>query len=131
MISAFISEIEESISTSSIIVSSNIQKYFSSTNKEAYIRGNLTFVDLSSLEFAIYALEKAKRFIFDKYRFQYLDYRKRPVFRYDNAPHFKDVSTFPFHKHLQGGKVIESTIPQFREILEEISAFIAQSTSSS
>lgn len=130
MISAFISEIEESISTSSIVVSSNIQKYFSSTKKEAYIRGNLTFVNLSSLEFAIYVIEKDKKFIYDKYRFQYLDYRKRPVFRYDNAPHFKDVSTFPFHKHLRDGKVIESTIPQIREILEEISAFIAQSTSS-
>ena len=44
------------------------------------------------------------------------------------APHHKDIPTFPFHKHLQDGKVVESTTPQFREILEEITAFIAQST---
>lgn len=128
MISAPIKEIEESISSSSIVVSSNIQKYFSSTKKEVYVRGNLIFIDLSFLEFAIYVLEKGKKFVFDKYRFQYMDYRKRLIFRYDNTPHHKDISTFPLHKHLRDGKVVESTIPQFREILEEITAFITQST---
>jgi len=37
------------------------------------------------------------------------------------------ITTFPFHKHLQDGKVIESGIPQFNEIIEEITAFVAQS----
>ena len=58
-----------------------------------------------------------------------MDSRKRPIFRYDNAPHYKNISTFPNHKHLQDGKVIESTFPHFPEILEEIITFIAQSTS--
>jgi hypothetical protein len=57
-----------------------------------------------------------------------MDPEKRLVFRYDNAAHHKDISTVPFHKHLRDGKVIESTIPEFQEILEEISTFIAQST---
>jgi len=130
MISDFIREIEESISSSSIVIFSNIQKYFSSTKKEAYLRGNLTFVDLSSLEFAIYVLEKGKRIIFDKYRFQYMDNKKRLVFRYDNTPHYQDIPTFPFHKHLLHGKVVESTIPRFPEILEEITAFVAKSIAS-
>ena len=129
MISTLIKEIEETISPSSIVVSSNIQKFFSSTKKEAYIRGTLTFIDLSSLEFAIYVVEKGKKLVFDKYRFQYIDSRKRLIFRYDNAPHYKDISTFPNHKHLKDGRVIESTFPRFPEILEEITTFIAQSTS--
>jgi hypothetical protein len=129
MIYALIKEIEESISSSSIVVSSNIQKYFGSTTKEAYITGNLIFIDLSSLEFAIYILEKSKKIIFDKYRFQYMDNKKGLIFRYDNAPHHKDIATFPFHKHLRDDKVLESAIPQFCEILEEITAFVAQSTS--
>lgn len=129
MISALIKEIEETISLSSIVVFSNIQKFFSSTKKEAYIRGTLTFIDLSFLEFAIYVVEKGKKVVFDKYRFQYMDSRKRLVFRYDNAPHYKGISTFPNHKHLQGGRSIESTFPNFPEILEEITTFIAQSTS--
>jgi len=129
MISATLGEIEESISSSSIVISSNIQKYFSSTKKEAYIRGNLIFTDLSSLEFSIYILEREKKTMFDKYRFQYMDYRKSLIFRYDNAPHHKNISTSPCHKHLRDGKVIESTIPKIREILEEITALITQSTS--
>ena len=129
MISTLVKEIEEAISSSSIVTSSSIQRYFSATKKEAYIRGNLIFIDLSLLKFAIYVQEKGKKLVFDKYRFQYMDYKKRVIFRYDNAPHYKDISTFPLHKHLRDGKVIESTIPQFHEILEEITAFIAQSTS--
>ncbi len=127
MISSLINEIEESISTSSIVTSSSIDKYFSSSNKEVFIKGNLIFIDLSFLEFSIYVLEKGKEIVFDKYRFQYMDYKKRVVFRYDNAPHYSNISTFPLHKHSQDGKVVESTVPKFHETIEEITAFIAQS----
>jgi hypothetical protein len=129
MISTFIKKTEESISISPIVTSSSIDKYFSSSKKEAFIKGNLIFIDLSFLEFSIYVLAKGKKILFDKYRFQYMDYKKRVVFRYDNAPHYRDISTFPLHKHAQDGTVVESTVPQFHEILDEITAFIAQSTS--
>lgn len=128
MILDFIKGIEESISLSTIVLSSNIQKYFSSSKKEAYIKGSLIFMNLSSLEFAIYVLERGKRLVFDKYRYQCMDSEKRLIFRYDNTAHHKDISTFPLHKHLRDGKVIESSIPEFQEILEEIITFIAQST---
>ncbi len=88
MIFALIAEIEESISSSKIVLSSNIQRFFGSTKKEAYIRGNLIFLDLSCLEFGIYMLEKRRKVYFDKYRFQYMDNKKDLVFRYDNAPHY-------------------------------------------
>lgn len=130
MILAFIKEIEEIISSSSIVISSNIQKYFSSTKKEAYIKGKLTFVDLSSLEFAIFVLEKGKKILFDKYRFQYVDDRSNLVFRYDNAPHYKHISSFPFHKHLRDDKIVASTVPKFNDIIEEITAVIVQADSS-
>ncbi len=56
-----------------------------------------------------------------------MDYKKNAVFRYDNAPHYRNILTFPLHKHAQDGTVVESTVPQFYEILDEITAFIAQS----
>ena len=127
MINVFIKEIEKTISNSSIVVSSTIQKYFSSTKEEAYIRGNLIFIDMSSFEFAIYILGKGKKIVFDKYRFQYMDSENSLIFRYDNARHHKNIPTFPNHKHLHEGKVISSTPPKFSEILEEITAIIAQS----
>jgi len=127
MISTLISEIEESISTLSIVTASSIDKYYSSSKKQVFIKGSLIFMDLSFLGFSIYVLQKGKKVIFDKYRFQYMDYNKKVVFRYDNAPHYKNISTYPLHKHLQDGMIVESTVPQFHEILEEITAFIAQS----
>ena len=126
MIFTFIEDIEEAISLSSIVVSSDIQKYFGSLNKEAYIKGKLTFVDISFLEFSIYAIEKGKKLIFDKYRYQYMDSANRPVFRYDNAPHHKEIPSFPMHKHV-GDKVVESNMPAIKELLGEISAHITQS----
>lgn len=126
MIFTFIEDIEEAISLSSIVLSSNVQKYFGSSNKEAYIKGKLTFIDLSSLEFSIYAIEKGKKLIYDKYRYQYMDPDNKPVFRYDNAPHHKEIRSFPMHKHL-GDKVVESNLPDIKELLGEISALITQS----
>ena len=128
MIQVFIKEIEETISNSSIVVSSTIQKYFGSSKKEAYVRGNLLFTDMSSFEFAVYITEKGKRVVFDKYRFQYMDSENSLIFRYDNAHHHKKISTFPHHKHLHDSKVIDSNPPKFTEILEEITAIIAQSS---
>jgi len=126
MILQFIEEIEETISSSFIVVSSDIQKYSSSSKKEAYIKGKLTFIDLSFLEFSIFVIEKGKRLVFDKYRYQYMDSMKKLIFRYDNALHYKEIPTFPMHKHLRD-KVVESSLPDFKELLEEISTHIIQS----
>ncbi|MBI5408949.1 MAG: hypothetical protein HZA14_06255 [Nitrospirae bacterium] len=128
MINAFIKEIEEALSKSSIVVSSTIQKYFGSSKKDAYIRGDLLFIDMSSFEFAVYITERGKKVIINKYRLQFMDSQNRLIFRYDNAPHHKDILTFPNHKHLHDGKVINSNPPKFSEILEEITASIAQSS---
>lgn len=128
MISSLIREIEESISSSSLILSSSIKSYYSSSKKEVYIKGVLIFMNFSTLEFSMYVLGKGKKLVFDKYRYQYMCPEKRLIFRYDNTPHYRDIHTFPFHKHFGDGKVVESSLPVFREILEEISALIAQSS---
>ncbi len=40
-------------------------------------------------------------------------------FRYDNAKHHQEVSTFPHHKHTKN-KIIESQEPDIEDILTEI-----------
>lgn len=126
MISRFIEELEETISSSPIIVSSSIQKYFGPSGRQAYSHGKLTFVDLSTLEFSIFVIAEKRKLRLDKYRFHYMDSANKLIFRYDNAPHHREVSTFPVHKHLPD-KVIESALPDFKRLMEEISAFIIQS----
>ncbi|MEW6214001.1 MAG: DUF6516 family protein [Nitrospirota bacterium] len=35
--------------------------------------------------------EKGKRLVVDKYRYQYMDSMNKLIFRYDNAPHHKEI----------------------------------------
>jgi hypothetical protein len=72
-------------------------------------------VDGSILEFMEYLQEEDRL----KYRFHLMDKEGNIVFRYDNAPHHKDVSTFPHHKH-HSDNVAESDDKGIMDVLDEI-----------
>jgi hypothetical protein len=57
------------------------------------------------------------------YRLNYLDRDGTLVFRYDNAPHYPRLSTFPAHKHA-GGSVVEAEPPELSDVLAEIDAIV-------
>lgn len=46
------------------------------------------------------------------------------IFGWDNAPHHKEVDTFPHHKHV-GGKVESSAQTNLKEVLEYIRDFLS------
>jgi hypothetical protein len=48
-----------------------------------------------------------------------MDENQAMIFRYDDAPHYGEVATFPHHKHTLGG-VQGSTEPELYDILLEI-----------
>lgn len=52
------------------------------------------------------------------YRYHCQDPKNRLIFRYDNAPHFPNLKTFPHHKHLPND-VIPVTKPLITEVIEE------------
>ena len=79
------------------------------------LRGRLLFIDGSMLEFMEYLQEENRL----KYRFHLMDKESNMVFRYDNAPHHKDVSSFPHHKHLPCN-VAESDDKGIMDVLDEI-----------
>ncbi len=54
---------------------------------------------------------------------QYIQ-KKRSLFRYDNAPHYPHLPTFPHHKH-GGGGVLASAEPTLEQVLSEIADLIA------
>lgn len=54
-----------------------------------------------------------------KYRYQYMDEKLLLIFRYDNAPHHREVKSFPHHKHVSN-KVTDSKEPGLNDILLEI-----------
>jgi hypothetical protein len=76
----------------------------------------ITFNDLSELHVTDYLFLDGKR----KYVFHYQKKNAELIFRYDSAPHWKDLKTFPYHKHLQDKTVVESNIMYLDSVLHEI-----------
>ena len=127
MIRKFLSEIEKSINSSSIVLSSNIQKYFGPGEETAYLKGHITIIDSSILEIAIFAIESRGSLSIDKYRLHYMNNSGQMLFRYDNSPHHREIETHPHHKHTLD-KIISSKMPTIEDILNEISATIIGGT---
>jgi hypothetical protein len=123
MIQRYLDDIEKVIGYHPTILSSTLQKRLGPDGKTIYLTGSIMFTDLSVLELAVFAVETRNKIAVDKYRFQYMDKKGRMAFRYDNAPHHREASTFPHHKHLPD-RVIPSTQPSLADILNEISAVI-------
>lgn len=123
VIQRFIETIEKTISSNPIVLSSSIQKYIGPNNNTAYLKGSILFIDSSSLDIAVFAKETNKVFSVEKYRFHYMDNKGRMLFRYDNAPHHRELSSFPNHKHT-GSNAVSSSPRELKDILNEITAMI-------
>ena len=59
------------------------------------------------------------------YRYHYMNADGQMIFRYDNAPHHRELNTFPHHKHLQAGLQC-AVMPTIKDILEEIDLIIME-----
>ena len=124
MIQKFISEIEKIVGSSSIVLSSNIQKYFGPGEETVYLKGRITIIDSSTLEIAIFVTEARGKLAVDKYRLHYMDGAGQMLFRYDNAPHHAEIASHPHHKHTPDRIIASSNMPSIKDILNEISAII-------
>lgn len=56
--------------------------------------------------------------------YSYQLFRKRPIIRWDNAPHFPDIASFPHHFHDQKGNVVESNL--IGNVLDDIDLILRQ-----
>lgn len=72
---------------------------------------------------SIFAIESRETLSTDKYRGHYMNSTGQMLFRYDNAPHHPDIDSYPHHKHTPD-KIMPSSMPFLKGILNEISAFI-------
>jgi hypothetical protein len=123
VIRKLVSEIEKTIDSSSIVLSSNIQKYFGPGEEVVYLKGHVTIIDSSILEIALFATESRGTLSIDKYRLHYMNSAGQLLFRYDNSPHHPEIDTHPHHKHTPD-KISRSNIPSIRDVLNEISAIM-------
>ena len=88
------------------------------TSQRANLRIRLRFKRTHLLEIneAIIITDNYLEFL--DYRYHLQDEKTNLVFRYDNTPHFPNLSTFPHHKHLPND-VISCHKPEITQVLKE------------
>ncbi len=123
----YVIEIETLIRSCSIVASYNLS-IDKKSDDIVFISGRLDFRDGTILDFKEFVEEKETRL--EKFKYGY-NYRKgsEMVFRYDNAldPRARKLTSFPHHKHLESGEIIESKVVSLSEVLKEIENMILQS----
>lgn len=109
--------IRESLDRSPLVISHEVQLTTLSLGT-ASIEGTVIYADGSTLRFFEFLRESAGEVTRDKYRYQYMKAAGGLVFRYDNAPHHRELPSFPHHKHLVGG-VEGVRPPDFEDLISE------------
>ena len=104
-----------------VIVNVSIQQDIDANLGRGFIKGRITFLDGSVLEFSEQLPTKRKKF-----RFHYMDEHNDLILRWDSAPHYRNLSTFPFHQHTPQG-VQEHPDVTLLEVLDKIEAMIGSS----
>lgn len=88
------------------------------SNKQAIIKAKIVLVDRSVMHIkeyidAKYKIEKVS------YAYQYQDRDGELIFRYDNAAH-RPALRFKEHKHTKNGVIIEASLPDISNIIDEV-----------
>lgn len=124
----FVEQFENTVNSNPVVLSSHIEKQFGPDGTTLYLRGALRFIDSSVLEIALFTSEALNGIDIDKYRFQYMSADGQMIFRYDNAPHHPETTSFPHHKHIPD-KVMPSSMPTIKNLPNEISTIILRKQS--
>ena len=88
-----------------------------------FLRVNVYFIDNSLLHFRELFVGQENPFK-KTYTYHYQCEDGTIVFRYDNAPHFPNLSTAPHHKHVGETDVVAANAPDLESVLREIEALI-------
>ncbi len=60
---------------------------------------------------------------YQKYSYHWQDKEGKTIIRWDNSPHWKEIETFPHHKHI-GEQVLPSSRATIKDVLKEIEKII-------
>lgn len=123
-INEYIKNLESIINSLTITASYNLN-IDKKTTDITFISGRIEFRNGSTLDFKEFVEDTG--YGIEKYKYAY-NFRisSENIFRYDNAPdpHATEIKTFPHHKHLKSGKIIESHAVELSDVLEEIERMI-------
>ena len=99
----------------------------SAARRTAVVECRLRYWDGSMLRISEKLVEETVRLRKDEYVYHYQAQDGSLIFRYDNVPHYPDVSTHPHYKHVgvgAGERVEAAQPPQLTDVLREIDALL-------
>jgi hypothetical protein len=99
-IDEYFKDVQATVSESRVVASMNIE-YVKVLENEGYVRGILMLIDGSELRFLEYVRIIGGQAKVLRYRFQW-QMGEEFIIRWNNAPHHREVETFPNHKHVRG-----------------------------
>jgi len=102
-------------SYSAIVASYEVRRYRQYGDAHEFV-AVVQFIDDSSLHIRDYVFADGKR----KYSFHWQNSKQKLICRWDNSAHHRQITTFPFHKHLQS-EIQESDPVTIQKVLEHIS----------
>ena len=100
----------------SLVVSYKIND-FRKSDTAFYLNLQIIFIDTTILSVREYVDESHR-----KYAFHWQTATGDLIVRWDNAPHFPNLTTFPHHKHLASGSVVDSHDVSFQEVMQFIAS---------
>ena len=115
-------QIEDAISRSALVVTYDLVNVRLSIST-GYVEGTITFINnfrFAFFEFIRQTSGVAER---EKYRYHFMNDDDQLIFRYDNAFHHPEISTFPHHKHLPE-ELSGSAAPDFTDVFIEIESYV-------
>ena len=84
-----------------------------------YVKIKVVLEDNSVLFIREYVDEEERN-----YSYHWQDSENNLILRWDNAPHHKNLTTYPHHKHYKDGRIEESFETTCERILSEISKLL-------
>jgi hypothetical protein len=117
MLESYLADVKASLTASSIVRDIEVLEEFI-TSVSGYLECRLLMIDNSTLYISEYFTifeDEIKR---DKYSYHHQK-NNELLIRWDNAPHHKELPTFPFHVHRKDG-VFESKEMTVEDVLKEL-----------
>ncbi|RLC14904.1 MAG: hypothetical protein DRI57_13720 [Deltaproteobacteria bacterium] len=124
MINSHFQAVEKTINDDPLVITFDLERIYTSQIR-AYIKGKINFADGTSLALFQHVQIAENGLDITDYRYHYMNADGQMIFRYDNAPHHREIETFPHHKHLQTGLQC-AIMPTVKDILREIDLIIME-----
>ena len=90
--------------------------------KQTVAKAKIDLVDGSVLHIRVYIDAKYNIEVVS-YAYQYHDAKGKLIFRYDNARHKPELG-FKDHKHLYDGSMVQSSMPDISDVVDEVIKYI-------